>query len=148
MLDICNVCKKWKTVHRCRKTKKLICPSCYDKDRYHDPSKREQCSRCKEVKRVAERTKDGPVCSNCYNKDPSKRSQCSRCKEVKRVGERTESGPVCSNCYNKDPSKREQCSRCKEVKQVRKRTEDGPICSNCHNKSRVGCCNQCKKTKI
>src|SRR3989338_2177180 len=115
MMDICNVCKKWKTVHRSRKTKKLICPSCYDKDRYHDPSKREQCSRCKEVKRVAERTKDGPVCSNCYNKDPSKR---------------------------------EQCSRCKEVKQVRKRTEDGPICSNCHNKSRVGCCNQCKKTKI
>src|SRR3989344_3059112 len=97
MLDICNVCKKWKTVHRSRKTKKLICPSCYDKDRYHDPSKREQCSRCKEVKQVRKRTEDGPICSNCHNK--SRVGCCNQCKKTKIIT--TSHPPLCWVCYQR-----------------------------------------------
>ncbi|MEK7124141.1 MAG: hypothetical protein AAB877_00430, partial [Patescibacteria group bacterium] len=72
------------------------------------------------------------------------------CGKRKNVHKNRVSGKaVCPACYQKDPSTHEQCSECREVKPVKARTEDGKaVCPACYRRSKVGKCNECKKTKV
>lgn len=112
MEDTCSVCKKNKRVHRNRKTGKLVCSNCYQRD----PSTHEKCYKCRKVKHVYGRTDFGkPTCSNCYKRDPSTHERCSKCGEVKYVKTRTDSGkPICTNCYHR--SRVGKCVECKKKK--------------------------------
>ena len=87
-----SICEQPQVVHEIQKYKY----------RYQDPDNHEKCSRCGNVRYVAERTLEGPVCQNCCARDPTKREKCSQCHEVKRVAERTPEGPICIICYHKN----------------------------------------------
>ena len=119
MKGTCSICKQHKTVHKNRKTGKLICHACYKREIYEQP--KEQCSICHKVKPVGCRIENGqPVCPACYRREINV-AKCSICHKVKPVACRTEdSQPVCQACYQREFYKppKEQCSICNKVKPV------------------------------
>src|SRR3989344_2401026 len=105
MVRICTDCKEKKEI-----ITKSRCWPCYQRKRRKTyvppPPRKEQCSVCREVKRVVLRTEKGKaVCNACYQREfyePSQ-EQCSVCREVKRVVLRTEKGKaVCNACYQRE----------------------------------------------
>ena len=113
MQGICKACGQSKTVHKNRKTGKLVCKNCY----YDHFAWQEKCSKCNDVGRIACRKGKKIVCSKCYHKSYAPpRQECSRCHKTKPVENWDGDQPVCGVCYKK--SRIGECAECKKKKVI------------------------------
>lgn len=115
-----------------------LCPNCL----ISDPINLEECVACKQIRRVAVRTADGPRCAPCR---PRPILPCSICGRRAR-GEisRATGQPWCDRCQQWWS----RCSNCDAIAPVRGGTRQAPLCAPCLNPDPAfwGRCPTCKTT--
>ncbi len=92
----CFLCNRFKPVAARSANGQPICNTCFQRARYHNPTRHETCIGCKKMKPVAARTEsDGPLCASCNNK--SKIGICQKCEKEKII----KAGGLCGACHEK-----------------------------------------------
>lgn len=101
---ICDGCRK-EDCCRCGRFKPVaertkrgpICNPCFQRERYHNPTKHRRCSKCGFLKSVSTYDNKGkPLCDAC--RVGSKIAVCSGCNREKKIKARG----FCGSCYNRE----------------------------------------------
>ncbi|MEU4229398.1 hypothetical protein AB0F17_34320 [Nonomuraea sp. NPDC026600] len=117
-----------------------LCDRCWRQD----PLLQEECVRCHEMRYVAQRTPEGPLCKACHRPGMAicvlcgklrpciaastgmprcqacsqKKWPCVRCGKTLHTVARTPEGRLCKTCYERDPISFKTCSRCGAVERL------------------------------
>lgn len=127
---ICSICGKNKEIKVGLKKNKPICNSCYN----NNIKPKRKCRDCGEIKTVAKKINDEPICHKCYkNYRPQK--MCSVCGEIRQISKNNGDICICRSCYQKTEQPKRKCSGCGKIKRIVINIDEKSFCNKCYIKN-------------